>query len=451
MRKISLTLLFLFLSLFIAPLYSPVQAESLYVRTDKSYVRPGSFYNLSVLINSTKKPFSSNTGLLDVNVTSCYQSDCKTTSGHWGNYSVQNGSVRLNIATSYTPGRFRARFKPRDSDWDWSNEVQIDVGTTQDLENSQDYWLFPTRPTEFIGTNFADNKNFKTMIGFENPTDTGDDGKFCGETVRTMYFMKNNPSGYWGPHYPWFGSVGDNNLFWHLALWQTKQSWIDKGFDDEYLTSIGYKTYQYNPEQPFDRSANFTTGILQKRKAFPDYILSPKWVGNGWGIQVNAHSSLAITDTAKPLCNLPIVSGDPSIWVAHADIVNIKLSRYQGPALKYTYYQGDSSNCFFNSTENTLREDWYFVKNIGLVEIDQKYFGSISGIRKPCQEDKDCLVNEIMSSPHIKLVRSDMTLLPGDLNSDGKINIFDYNELVSKWNKPYTNLDYQNILTNFGK
>ncbi len=42
-------------------------------------------------------------------------------------------------------------------------------------------------------------------------------------------------------------------------------------------------------------------------------------------------------------------------------------------------------------------------------------------------------------------------LLLGDLNTDGKINLFDYNELVSKWNKPYANLDYQNILTNFGK
>ncbi len=39
----------------------------------------------------------------------------------------------------------------------------------------------------------------------------------------------------------------------------------------------------------------------------------------------------------------------------------------------------------------------------------------------------------------------------GDLNSDGKINIFDYNELVTKFGKPYTDSDYQNILANFGK
>ncbi len=41
--------------------------------------------------------------------------------------------------------------------------------------------------------------------------------------------------------------------------------------------------------------------------------------------------------------------------------------------------------------------------------------------------------------------------LPGDLNKDDKINIFDYNELVTKFGKPYTKLDYQNILENLGK
>ncbi len=41
--------------------------------------------------------------------------------------------------------------------------------------------------------------------------------------------------------------------------------------------------------------------------------------------------------------------------------------------------------------------------------------------------------------------------LPGDLNKNNHVNLFDYNELVSKWNKPYTDLDYQNILSNFGK
>ena len=39
----------------------------------------------------------------------------------------------------------------------------------------------------------------------------------------------------------------------------------------------------------------------------------------------------------------------------------------------------------------------------------------------------------------------------GDLNSDGHVNIYDYNELVSKFGNPYTILDYNDLVANFGK
>ena len=39
----------------------------------------------------------------------------------------------------------------------------------------------------------------------------------------------------------------------------------------------------------------------------------------------------------------------------------------------------------------------------------------------------------------------------GDLNSDGHVNIYDYNELVSKFNNPYTIFDYNDLVANFGK
>ena len=39
----------------------------------------------------------------------------------------------------------------------------------------------------------------------------------------------------------------------------------------------------------------------------------------------------------------------------------------------------------------------------------------------------------------------------GDLNSDGQVNIYDYNLLVSKFNNPYTIFDYNDLVANFGK
>ncbi len=41
--------------------------------------------------------------------------------------------------------------------------------------------------------------------------------------------------------------------------------------------------------------------------------------------------------------------------------------------------------------------------------------------------------------------------LQGDLNCDGKVDIFDYNLLISKFGNPYTIFDYNNIVANYGK
>jgi len=99
---------------------------------------------------ASRVPFVGYTGLLDVNVTSCTQSGvCNTTIGPWGNRQVQGGSIRINLAADFAPSYFRARYKPRGNNWDWSNEIQINVGMTQRLENAQNYWLIPSTQIEY--------------------------------------------------------------------------------------------------------------------------------------------------------------------------------------------------------------------------------------------------------------------------------------------------------------
>jgi len=46
---------------------------------------------------------------------------------------------------------------------------------------------------------------------------------------------------------------------------------------------------------------------------------------------------------------------------------------------------------------------------------------------------------------------ADPPRVDGDLNSDGHVNIFDYNLLVSKFGNPYTIFDYNSLVANFGK
>jgi hypothetical protein len=45
----------------------------------------------------------------------------------------------------------------------------------------------------------------------------------------------------------------------------------------------------------------------------------------------------------------------------------------------------------------------------------------------------------------------DTTFKPGDLNTDGKVDIFDYQRLISKFGNPYTIFDYQKVISNFGR
>ncbi len=44
-----------------------------------------------------------------------------------------------------------------------------------------------------------------------------------------------------------------------------------------------------------------------------------------------------------------------------------------------------------------------------------------------------------------------LSLTPGDLNKDGRVNLLDFNLLITSFGNPYTILDFNNILTNFNK
>ena len=55
---------------------------------------------------------------------------------------------------------------------------------------------------------------------------------------------------------------------------------------------------------------------------------------------------------------------------------------------------------------------------------------------------------------HLSTVKTDYLYFasnPSDLNSDGTVDIFDYNLLVSKFGNPYSIFDYNELVANFGK
>ncbi len=436
MRLVGLCLFFISFFLCLILYATPVlaQTSSLNVRVSKSLVSPGDTYTLYVQDkNALTTPYN---GLLDYELTFCpaaSPTNCSVSTGKWGP-TVTNGGATVTVPSNISLGVWKTRFKPASSTWDYSNQIQINVGTTYGLEDSTQYWVMPTTSVTYQGTNYTYNTPFSTVIGFLPSAN------LCGETGQTMYFMKDKPEGYWDPRLPWWEGIrsidySQKNLHWHLVNWQQKPGWYD-----EYLTAQGDERYLYNPLDPFNYSTNFQTKTNQYRYQFPNYFLTPKWVGGGWGHGINN----ALVQNASPttlFCDITINSTNPpGTWAVHADLTTLNYPGYSGPALRYKYYEGQSGFSLDRSLLG-LREDWYFVKNIGLVRIDSKSFGPTFTnslvSRQPCLDDPDCLVNEYMTSPHVSLTRSDFLnpVKPGDLNSDGKVDIADLTQVVSDFGR----------------
>ena len=111
----------------------PVISRSL--KLDVSFsptiVAPGGSYTLSatyVDANGTTQKYS---GLLDVQLRLCQianPTSCQSSTGPWGDYTLNNGSVVVNLPTTIGEGIYNASFIPRgQTGWAWSNEASITV------------------------------------------------------------------------------------------------------------------------------------------------------------------------------------------------------------------------------------------------------------------------------------------------------------------------------------
>jgi hypothetical protein len=406
---------FLFLIVLTTGLFSygtlQAQASSLYVRTDKSYVQPGESYQLYVIQDKTT--ITGYTGYLDVKATYCRDvANCQaTTIGPWGNYYVNNGTITINLASNFTPGIYKAQFKPHNSNWDWSNEIQINVGTTSGLEDAANYWIMSTDSYYFTGKNYVTGTSFTTKIGFMPPTNT------C--SYKTMYFLKDKCEGYWNPSFPWSTNC-ELNLLWHINNWQKQANWYD-----EYLTAAGDEKFKYHPSDPFSIESNFTTDNKtsqyrygSKDPKIPGYVLSPRWIGSGYGIGNNKEANTP-GNSNTPFCDVKTdLNAVEEMWGLHIDLVNLSLPQYNGQALRFKFYEGNIG-FMQDKTKVGIREDWYFVKNIGLVKIDVKNFGPETDKRKPCLDDPDCFVNEVMASPFVSLTRIPVGAILGKVATEG--------------------------------
>ncbi len=438
-KKVLLIIGLNFLCLALFP--KAVQASALYVRSNRSYVQPGESYSL--IVSSDKSNGTPYTGYLDVKATACpaaNPADCNTRNGPWGNYYVNNGLVVLPLPSNFAPGIFTMRLKPRNLNWDWSNEIKISVGTTLGLEDATAYWITPSTPVTYRGKNYLNNQDFISVIGSLPQGDT------CGDPGKTWYFTKNKEEAYLNPKIPGSTWRTDANYLLYVIPWQKKPGWLD-----EYLWVKGYSEYTAN-FQSLAYGDNFKNEVgLAKfdspNPSYPPYTYTPHWVGNGWGIVYNQEYTKTTPVNNQPFCTLAKNTTRTGLWAVHADVVNIQLPKYTGPALRYKYYEGDP-NFLKDPAAAILREDWYFVKNVGLAVVEQKYFGTSHGWPS-CLSDPDCMVNEQMANPNIREVRQEYAApIPGDLTGDFYVNLADLQALLANFTGIF---NYNLVIANYGR
>lgn len=370
---------------------STAEQGPLLVRTSKSLVAklPGYYYLYAArLVGTNVEAFS---GTLDYKLSFCPKASptrCVDSAGTW--LSVTDGGVRADLPVGTAEGIYRASFRPHASTEPWSNPVQVNVGYAGDLEDMSEYWIMPTSGAAFTGTNTVTQTNYRAVIGYEPYTAA------CGSdpaNIKTMYFMKDNRFGYWGPSYITANeNHGINNLRWHL------RPWAQDGWHDEYLTAIGHEVYQYNPSSlSLDSNFKKLNGTLRygsMSSDFPGYVLAPRFVGTGWGMANSEQTYLHGQEgSSSDFCN---VSGGANYgrtpWVVHINKVQLHLPKYTGPAIEIKFWEGPAGQMGpFLYVEN-----WYFVKHKGLVRIEANAYDQNT---VPCTGDPDCFVNEQMQHP----------------------------------------------------
>lgn len=378
------------------------QGEPLIVATSHSLVQPGGYYILyaSERVGTNIRSY---TGQLDYKLSFCPKqtpNQCSESGGPW--LAVQNGQVRADVPVGTPQGIYKAQFKPSDRpDGPWSNQVQVNVGPrdfTYGLEDMKQYWILPDTEKQYVGKNHITGAQYEAVVGYRSVPAVNACSWMPADT-KEMYFMKTDRDGYWGPNYndPMIGADGRNTLSWYVVPHAQRDGW-----DNEYLTAVGHRAFEL-PAQSSERlqiDKNFKKelhafmyGSLDTR--YPGYILAPRWVGSGYGV-ANLQQTYIGTDSAGGgLCELATTNRPRGVgtWVVHVDKVNLSLPKYQGPAMRISFWE-------YIGIE--IKEQWYFVKGVGLVRIEQKVY-------KPgqCSQDVDCFNKD---NPTMLQPMAEMTL-----------------------------------------
>jgi hypothetical protein len=316
--------------------------------------------------------------------------------------SNDKGIARADLGSNFAVGKYVASFRPYKSTSPWSNKVTVNVVAagafqaaaasspvavqTSQMIDSKEYFI--QRPgniyiykselrTPYPNENDTRKSPYRTMLQMEEKTMLGNLASI------PWRFTKENIESYWN-------GGGTLNLRWYIA--DAGAAPANMPDYKNWFWGIGDTRYNAPSPMALNTLGQRSSGYLYKmtENSWPTYALMPSsfkvpYIHNSTLGQLTTAST---TDLANPqlLMNCNGIADCPNHhWKLRIenDMVDINGSHYsyKGPALRVDYYEitprldGDKKTDY-SRQPFLLRESWFFVKNVGLVMVEQKSFNN---------------------------------------------------------------------------
>lgn len=230
--------------------------------------------------------------------------------------------------------------------------------------------------------------------------------------------------------------IGTNNNIdhWGLTCCDTH------GFELQLANSVKIDAFAKNPQvylvktgqglsslSAWSVGGTFWTKFLQRINAAKSLLPTPKQWVVWYSLGINDYLSGTPVNTFKTLT------------IAHLNKIKAELP---GAIIIITQFQsmGDIYTATLAQIAST-EPNVYVVDSTGAALDSSGYHWTHAGYKTIASRMVTITNNVLAPAPPT----------PGDLNKDGKVDILDYNLLVSNFGNPYTIFDYNQLVANFGK
>ncbi len=368
----------------------------------------------------------------------------------WGVFrSNSRGVARIDFDAEHT-GVFYLRLRQPGTTV-WSAEVQLTInpGATNTLvPHWEDY--FVSKPgytyeyatqyfyTSTTGLRLQTPKLGRTRIQVERVR------SWCGFDVTHWRFTKDSPFAYWYPHIPLQGGgylwSGFETLRWPLVASTFVTSTFPLSQFDQFIWGLGERRYRYNLHDDlrgaFPYSAalgyhptplrGYAPGLIEGASgSSPALNLGPRVLELPYTRHLDSEvltQAMLPESPTGPNRSCPNPGFIPGSAGQRAGDWRFRIERVShvpgiDPALfpdviRVDFFEDPGDNPVL---EYMLRESWFLAKDVGLIKIQQAFFGPRLG--RSCSTDSDCLSDEI-AQPDV-----DVTLVGAYLGSTPTVQV----------------------------